>query len=192
MMGTFKRFILIFTISSCIVVLSQQELLAFEEHPPLSYYEVIEKRNIFRPMVDINKLTSIDASKDKSSHTAQSNSSSSIDDLTVTGIIKLRGQYKAIIEKKNEQKGFYVKVDDNIDDYTVKSIKNDTVTLQKSNSTYILKLNIAEPQPQKPSDILNSSTTQSVTSNETQQQDSRPFKTNVMQSLRTGVPNAQR
>jgi len=61
-------------------------------------------------------------------------------DLVLTGVIEIKNGYKAIIEKKGTEKGFYVAVGEAVEDYTVKEIQINKVTLEKDAKTFELKL----------------------------------------------------
>jgi type II secretory pathway component PulC len=112
--------------------------LAQEQEHPLSYYEIIEQRNFFRPKEppSIEKTEKLNSEKKN----VPQQPSMITTDLVLTGTVKIRGNYRAIIEKKTQNKGFYVKTNDTVGDYIVKDIKEDRVILEKDDKVFTLKL----------------------------------------------------
>jgi hypothetical protein len=188
----FLRNALIFLISSGIVFLASGLSFAQDEYPPLSYYEVIEQRNIFRPN---GKDNLADNHSPQQEIISNESTSDQVDDIILTGIIKIRGQYKAILEKKSEQKGFYVVVDQIIDDYTVEDIQNDKVVLKRDNRFVTLKIKIPTNNKIRHNHAKKSRMyEESKLMNEEQliaENSHTTHKTNIMQSIRTGIPNAK-
>jgi type II secretory pathway component PulC len=152
----------------------------FAQDTDFSQYEVIEDRNIFRPLSD-------PAAKDKANPAASSTTTSttaSAAEFVLTGIIKIKGQYLAILEKKSGEKGFTVRVNDKIEDYTVKDIQKDSVTLEKDGRLTIIALNIsskdksvAERKTATPSEGL---------ATDEEANDKEIIDTNIMRKLRMG------
>jgi len=108
------------------------------EDQGFSYYQIIEQRNFFRPKKDPSK-ENIDTDKKPSQANTKEKKEDTMD-LVLTGVIEIKNGYKAIIEKKGTEKGFYVAVGEAVEDYTVKEIQINKVTLEKDAKTFELKL----------------------------------------------------
>ena len=107
----------------------------------LSFYDIIEKRNFFKPKIDDSSLgTGRDSETIKKLSDKYTPESSSLLEFRLTGIIKLKNKFKAIIEKKNGTEGFYVGVGDSLKDFIVNSIEEDKVILEKNDQEYTLRL----------------------------------------------------
>ncbi|MCK5214233.1 MAG: hypothetical protein KAR05_02625 [Candidatus Omnitrophica bacterium] len=180
---------------ACLCCISPSSSFAQWDEEPLEVYDVIEQRNIFRPKSDSsNTVNQEDSVFQNNSRTVMSDfnrrsaSSLTVDHLHLTGIVKLNGTYKAIIEKKDGGNGFYVKVNDYIEDYVVHKIKRDQVVLIKNEKQYILKLDLAKKKHKKLKKKKAApieSTIEPPKSNKI----NLPADTNIMRRLRTGVFN---
>jgi len=104
--------------------------LAAQAEPAFNYYRIIEQKNFFRP-----KASAADATDfTKKPNTLDNN------DFTLTGVIEIQNGYKAIVEQKSSQKGFYISVNDAIEDYTVKAILPSKIIIEKDGLEFELKL----------------------------------------------------
>jgi hypothetical protein len=142
------------------------------------YYEIIEKRNFFRPKNETveSEIASSSAQPEKKQEL----------DLALTGVIEIKSGYKAIVEKISTQKGFYVSQGDAIEDYTVKKIMLNKIVLEKDLQEFELKLqqgpqqkikepgNNAQPVQTEQKDIPDD---QSANQN---------IRSNTMQQIRSG------
>lgn len=175
----------------CIIILSTNYFLSGaypqEIEPPLSYYEIIEKRNFFKPIreeISAALTQDTDLVDNKGLETKHLKALLKPDDLTLTGIIKLGDQYKAIIEKPGANQGFYVGINDAVQDYLVSYISEDSVTLEKNGQEFILGLQTVagrdefklQPEPEVPN------LAPDADSNSTKLQSGL----NIIQRLRTG------
>ncbi|MBN3040305.1 MAG: hypothetical protein JW867_04195 [Candidatus Omnitrophica bacterium] len=164
-----------------------------QESPPLSYYEIIEKRNFFKPAYEppASEKTP-ESDKDLSEKYSSQNQDSSTSDLTLTGIIKLKGRYKAIIEKKSTGEGFYLGVNDAVESYTIKDIIRDKVTLDKDGQEIYLGLKEiskeAEPESGEKKDLTPD---QPQTATDEASSDLPP-DLNTLQNLRSGSIKKQK
>jgi len=107
---------------------------------PLSAFEIIEQRNIFRPKPEEQKPVAKDTGNTKVAASGSAAPAIVGPDLILTGVVKIRSQYKAILEKPAGGKSFYVKVGDQVEDYTVKDIEAQKVILEKDTATFPLSL----------------------------------------------------
>ncbi|MBU1044163.1 MAG: hypothetical protein KJ915_07180 [Candidatus Omnitrophica bacterium] len=110
-----------------------------DEDASFNYYKVIEQRNFFRPKKDQPEIGSIPI------ETNIKQEKDSLD-LILTGVIEIKNGYKAIVEQKSTKKGFYVSVNEAIEDYTVKSIMLNKIIIQKDGKDFELKLQQAAQQ----------------------------------------------
>ncbi len=97
---------------------------AFADLPPFSRYEVIEKRNFFRPKTETTAGTENPAPVAAAAKQADASAP------TLTGVVRIRGVWKAILEKSSGT-SFYVGAGDDADGWIVKEIRKDGITLQK-------------------------------------------------------------
>jgi len=184
----FFRNTLIFGICSCILNMTYTLSNAEDQIHPLSYYDVIEERNIFRPN---NDLTS-DRSDISSTIVTrqQEENSSAVKNISLTGIIRIRGRYKAIIEKKDEQSGFYVSQGDEIDQYTVEEIKDDQIKLIKDGKSTVLKINIQRERNEKDSDSGEKDMLIEIDQDQKSNEEPKEnFRSNIIRNIRTGGLN---
>ncbi len=163
---------------------------AFEQRPPFSYYEVIQQRNIFRPKNDSN---SVAQQQTTAAAPVFISPASESDDFTLTGVIKIRGAYKATLHKKSDQKGFYVRVNDSIDGFVVSDIQPNKVTLTKDGQTYELGLNAptSETKPDNVTSDDNATKTDSRVQTDLQNESAQD-RGSIMRSIRLGIPNVQK
>jgi type II secretory pathway component PulC len=113
--------------------------LAQKEDTPLSYYEIIEQRNFFRPSEDSEAKTQ-EENLEKRGAVAPEVPPLVVSDLVLTGIVKIKNNYKAIIERKSGGEGYYVEVDDIVGDYLVEDIHKTRVILRKGKQIFELQL----------------------------------------------------
>ncbi|MFH2137118.1 MAG: hypothetical protein ABII88_01250 [Candidatus Omnitrophota bacterium] len=172
-------FIFLLWLATC--YLRPAACFAQEETPDLSYYEIIEQRNFFRPTKDLQETK---IKTDNYSAFSFSSNSTSIQNLVLTGVINIKNGYKAIVEKTDQDKGYYVAVGDMIEDYVVKDILNNKIFLERDSQIFDLKLrevrinNVSSGQSEnKP---LDQTTINTQDNNQTNHQ------INPMQQLRTG------
>ncbi|MCP4650978.1 MAG: hypothetical protein GY853_13000 [PVC group bacterium] len=160
-----------------------QNCTAQENIPPLSYYEIIEKRNFFRPTKDLN--AEVQSSGIQSAFPGNDGSAKARD-LILTGVVNLKNGYKAIVEKKNQDKGFYVGINDSIENYIVKDIQKNKIILERNNQLFDLKLKQAglssTPLPANNNEPKTISISPAYTG---ENKDDYPL--NTMQKLRRGV-----
>jgi hypothetical protein len=114
------------------------------QDPPLSYYKVIEQRNFFRPQLSAQEKKTDSSVAAVRAHPLSSDEYAAAG-FILTGIVKIRGSYKAIIEKQDETKGYYVKIGDMMEDYVVVDIRADEAVLQKEDQIFTLKIEGAQP-----------------------------------------------
>jgi len=146
-----------------------------------SSYRVIEERNIFRP----NKGGDEESSAASEQLFTQSENASTAKDLVLTGIVKIKKRFMAVIEKKEGNKGFYVRKGDWVEDYQVQSVLKDRVMLEKDGRIFILKLQVSSNT--KP-DLLNRSQIKENPTGQTAESSALPVSdTNIMRNLRMGV-----
>lgn len=101
------------------------------------YYKIIEQRNFFRPKKNISDSQSI--SEQESKPTSKTSKKDGLDFL-LTGVIEIKSGYKAIVEQKSTKKGFYVSINEAIENYTVKEIMLDKIIIEKDGKEFELKL----------------------------------------------------
>ncbi|RKY28300.1 MAG: hypothetical protein DRP61_02040 [Candidatus Omnitrophota bacterium] len=107
------------------------EIIFAQEEKPFSYYEVIEKRNFFRPkQKEEEKVQKV---KEKTTEEKETPG------FILTGIVNLKGKLKAIIEKSSGE-GFYVEEGEYVEDFIVEEITPNKVVLRKGESPIILRL----------------------------------------------------
>ena len=186
MINQVKKYLSLLSVVCC---LWSVVCLAQEQDPPLSYYEIIAQRNFFRPS---EESVSKEETKTMPEYTLPS-ADAHAGDLTLTGIIRIKGKLKAIIEKKSGNKGFYVRVGDMVDDYEVKDIQPDGIILDRAGQITVLKLKVvpSKTKKEKPSAIPTEETTDSEKeAREAQEEittESIKNKSNIMQNLRQGT-----
>ena len=174
MISTARRLL----IMACMLCLSGPAL-AQEKAPPFKHYEIIEKRNFFRPKIE--PVTGTDTEKTPDG-TADTKVHPEATDLVLTGIVFIRGKHKAIVEKTGSGKSFYVKVNDTFEDYTVEDIRNNRMVLKKGDVSY--QLTLRESGTQTPSGRTESKTTPAK---DTSTKDHGGETGNMIQRLRTGT-----
>jgi len=183
---------IILCLMSC--VLCQDKAFAQEDNP-LSFYEVIEERNIFRPKAETS--TEEQEETDWSSPTKEVTTKDrpKISDLILTGIIKIRNKYKAILERKSGGKGYYVTTGGLVDDYTVTEIRKSYIVLKKDGKYYTLNLRKSsaqkEPSKEKTEEKIEDIPKETAPQ-ELKDASQHKFKNNVMQNLRMGVYNEKK
>jgi type II secretory pathway component PulC len=157
--------------------------LADEEEPPLSYYGIIEQRNLFRPKKELVADKEKKDSKDEK--TIYRGKLVKATDLVLTGVVKIRGNYKAILEKKTGGKSFYIKVNDTVQGYTVKDIRDDRIILQKDNQEFMLSIE------KRNSDDTTRTQDKPKGGTEQDKVSSQPaqfkYEENIMQKMRMGI-----
>lgn len=178
------------TIASVVIFLSGN-CFALEQHPPFSYYDVIEQRNIFRP-----KTEAPDTSQQAEPVPLplQTNISSGLDNYVLTGVVKIRGKYKATITDKSSESGYYVAKGELISNLKIIDIQHDRVILEQDNQTYELKINAQASRIiyQKPVAEKETSTKTITPKEDLSSNDNTMPRTNIMKSIRMGTPNVQR
>jgi len=186
-------------LGTCFAQTEKSDLIVLPD-PPFSYYEIIEQRNFFHPRKDndsqqeeYRSLLSVGEETVKSfKRRGTAGQDAGISDslsLILTGVIEIRGGYKAIVENKNQAEGYYVSVNDPIEDYIVKDIQRDKLVLEKDAELYELKL---ERTAKPPDNALNTSTD---TAAENENTDSAEYKEDIrlnrMKNLRMGIGGPQ-
>jgi hypothetical protein len=133
-------------ILGAVLLLAPRVLLAASGPPalrPFSRYLVIERRNFFRPRVK-------PAPADTQPREAVKKESGA-PDLVLTGVVRIRSTWKAILEKKSEKTSFYVGVDEEVDGCTVKSIAKSKVVLVKDGREFEMGLRTSAGPEKAPS-----------------------------------------
>ncbi len=148
-----------------------------QEEKPLSYYEIIEERNFFRPKEDTVKVIKPKTEEKKKESTNYK--------FILTGIVEINGKLKAIIEK-NSGEGFYVEEKENVEDYLVEKITQNTVILKKDDEEINLKLKKGRLQQEAKSNNYQEEKKKEKT--EEKKEEIR-YKPNPMQILRKGNIN---
>jgi hypothetical protein len=163
-----------------------------EQDPPLSYYEIIEQRNFFRPAKD---ATSQQDTERRPEYPLPSTAAQA-GDLRLTGIVRIKGRLKAIIEKESGNRGYYVGLGDMVDDYEVKDIQPDGIILDRNGQISVLKLKVVsskkkkeEPQTTLKEEADNEEETETEETQEEITTESIKYKSNIMQNLRKGEIN---
>ncbi len=114
---------------------------------PLTYYKVIEERDVFRGQNELTASTAA-ASPVEAALTALEKQNRPVADFIVTGIMKIRDRFKAIIEKRDGSQSSYVQVGDDVDDYTVTAIDTTGVSLERNGLILHVRLDAKEgPAP---------------------------------------------
>jgi len=149
----------------------------FAQEYPLSYYEVIEKRNFFRP----KEKTLPNNSRYKTNNKSAKKKNKSLG-FILTGIVRVRGKYKAIIEKHSGE-GFYVGINESVEDYLVKEINTDSVILEKDNKESVLKLKKANSRNNI---ILKKGSKNMMPQKEESSPDKTGHTPNILKELRAG------
>jgi len=166
------------TLSICLIT-GEGIILSFisfaQEERPFTYYEIIEKRNFFRPREKKEVKTLPESKTTKSKKSTEVSS-----EFTLTGVVEIRGKFKAIIEKISGE-GFYVEEGENIQDYLVEKITSDRVLLKKDNQTLTLKLKKAKSSYSPRSKIKRE--TKSLEKSSTKEIE---YKPDLIQQLRIG------
>jgi type II secretory pathway component PulC len=108
---------------SILLLLSLAPQTVLAALPPFSRYEIIEKRNFFRPRAENEAGTA-----EKPEIEPVRPAASSVPALT--GVVRVKGAWKAIMENA-AGKSFYVGVGEKADGYAVKKIEKDAVVLEK-------------------------------------------------------------
>ncbi len=146
-----------------------------QEEKPFSYYEIIEKRNFFRPKEDTVKVIKPKTEGKKKENTNYK--------FILTGIVEINGKLKAIIEK-NSGEGFYVKENENIENYLVEKISQNKVILKKGDEKIVLRLKKIEPEKKETSNNL-----KEVKKTKEEKTKKIEYQPNLMQRLRKGSIN---
>jgi len=163
---------------------------ALEKHPDFSYYEEIEKRNIFRPKIEPEETA--DEKQKPEELPPPVETPPEIDHFVLTGIVNIRGKFKATITNTKNQQGYYVGTHDLVEDFYVKDIRNDIVILERGGEVSELRLNTpASPDPKENIMVDEGSEPNALPQAQTQRPDNdMRYKTNMMKSIRLGIPNA--
>lgn len=174
-----------------VIHLSSEKCLALEQHPPFSYYEAIEQRNIFRPKIEKDDLTQ---DKKFEEPALPDYTVSTLDKYVLTGIVKIRGQYKATITDKNTKNGHYVSIEDVFDDFTVMDIQQDKVILEQNDKTYEFKINTPASRVsiKKTEETAEASSQAPLPEEPVSQKKTAKPRTNMMKSIRMGTSNVPR
>ena len=171
------------------LVFTSLDAFAVEENPPFSHYEVIEERNIFKLAPDT------DDAEEKPKVVKDNKEIKEVLEVggyILTGVISIRGKYKAIVADAKNKEGFYVNVGDSVGKYTVEDIQKDTVVLSKKGKKFNLTLENKAPGSSKKKAVAESvDSTVAPVENELIDPD-ESYKSQIMQSIRTGVPNFER
>jgi len=148
-----------------------------------NYYKIIEQRNFFRPKQDPQKLEMENNLKEKPK-TAEKDSL----DFILTGVIEIKNGYKAIVEQKSSKKGFYVSVNEAIEDYTVKVIMLNKILIEKDGKEFELKLQQGSNQ-NIPTTPLEPTAPASVQENDSSDDQTSPqtLRSNTIQQIRSGT-----
>jgi len=161
---------------------------AVDKLPPFSQYEVIEERNIFMQNPLRKSIKTIETVSSEELEV----SGSEFGGYVLSGMVVLRGKYKAIITDTSTQKGFYVGLYDKIGDYIVSDIKKDTVFIEKDGQVYQLKLDSSNRRRKskllpkvKKKEILVEDKTELIKADDS-------FKTRIIESIRRGIPHFKR
>jgi type II secretory pathway component PulC len=154
---------------------------AQESNQPFSYYEIIEQRNFFRPKKEELK----DKKKIIEQGFISKKPATETSDLILTGVVKINGRYKAIIEKKTQDEGFYVETNERVENYIVTEIRQDEIYLTKEGQTFVLKLKITPSIQQKEAPFDNNLTVQPQ-KNEQDSLENMRFEENIIQKIRMG------
>jgi len=157
--------------------------VCFAQEHPLSYYEVIEKRNFFRP----KEKTLPNNNQDRINNKNAKKKNKSLG-FILTGIVRVRGKYKAIIEKHSGE-GFYVGINESVEDYLVKEINTDSVVLEKDNKESVLKLKKANSS--RNNITLKKESKKVLPQKEETSSDKTGHTPNILKELRTGRNPAQ-
>jgi len=124
-----------------------QDAFAPAVKAPLTYYKVIEERDVFRGQNEL-KTPAAAASPVEAALTALEKQSRPVADFIVTGIMKIRDRFKAIIERRDGSQSSYVQVGDDVNDYTVTAIDPTGVSLEKNGLALHVRLDTKEgPAP---------------------------------------------
>ncbi|MFH1459667.1 MAG: hypothetical protein ABIG64_04770 [Candidatus Omnitrophota bacterium] len=147
---------------------------SLNQDPELKYYQIIEQRNFFRPQYDPSE-------NEYNLPEEQTNQTNSGLDFVLTGVIEIKNGYKAIVEKISQKKGFYVSINDAIEDYLVRDIKINKIILERNEQVFELKLN------QGISPAADSAPEQTQTQNIQKPTNPNLRNLNTMQKLRMGI-----
>jgi len=160
-------------------LLSAHTAPAQKQDVSFSSYRVIEERNIFRP----NKGSDEEPGAVSEQLFTSSDNASAAEDLVLTGIVKIKRKFMAIVEKKEGGKGFYVKKGDWVEKYQVQSVLRDRVMLEKDGRIFILKLQVSSAKDAAP--ITRAKFQEEPTA---QESTALPVAdTNIIRNLRMGV-----
>jgi len=131
---SFKKEIILITM---IILFAYSKNILAQEDKPFSYYKIIEERNFFRPIEETKEIKI--PKKEIKEGTKSSHK------FILTGIVEIKGQYKAIIEESSGG-GFYVEEKENVEDYIVEKVSQNEVILKKGDEKITLKLKNAKPE----------------------------------------------
>ena len=167
-------------LTPCVALAQNQQ-----EDPELSYYEVIEDRNFFKPKDQTAVAREQKAQKQDISTPEQS--IAGIADLMLTGVVKIRDRYKAIIEKKDKSQGYYVRVSDPVEDYIVRDIRKNKVLLEKDEKVFELKFKgLSETEEEKTQSLSENSDQIQPIQEEAVPDEGFEYEENIVQKLRSG------
>jgi type II secretory pathway component PulC len=133
-------------VAVALILVAPRALFAASAPPalrPFSRYLIIERRNFFRPRV---RPAPADTQPRGAVRTEPG-----APDLVLTGVVRIRSTWKAILEKKSEKTSFYVGVDEEADGCTVKSIAENKVVLVKDGREFEIGLRTSAGPEKAPS-----------------------------------------
>jgi len=159
------------------IALLEVRLIYAQEEKPFSYYEIIEKRNFFRPKEEEEKEEKTQEIKEETKKEEKETQR-----FILTGIVNIKGKLKAIIEK-TQGGGFYVEEGESVEDFLVDEITPQSVVLKKENTSVVLKLRKSKPASTKKANL--SQQEKGKESQETSQKDLN-YKPDLIQKIRTG------
>ncbi|MFH1062899.1 MAG: type II secretion system protein N [Candidatus Omnitrophota bacterium] len=174
---------LIFHIASCLACLAQsaESDLLVENDAAFNYYKIIEQRNFFRPKKDLKKAETELTEK------TQKPEKDSLD-FILTGVIESKNGYKAIVEQKSSKKGFYVSVNEAIENYTVKAIMPNKILIEKDGQEFELKLQQGSQQKEQAAPpAITAADSAQQTNNEETQPTPQTLRENTIQQIRSGT-----
>jgi hypothetical protein len=119
---------------------------------------------------------------------------SGLDKYVLTGIVKIRGEYKATITDKNTKDGHYVSIGDAFDEFTILDIKHDKVILERDGETYELKINMPASHVLNKEPVETEQASPGTPSPKESNGQSKKLqhRRNIMKSIRMGIPNVPR
>lgn len=177
----FRLFSVVCFLSSilCYAQTTESNLLV-EEDSAFNYYKIIEQRNFFRPTQDLKK---VETELEEKAKKTEKNSL----DFILTGIIESKNGYKAIVEQKSTKKGFYIAVNEAIEDYTVKAIMPNKILIEKDGQEFELKLQQGSQQKNQNPLPETIETDSSPQPNNPEIESEPTLRTNAIQQIRSGA-----